>query len=102
MAVHTCTRCGQVRAKLGEDICPVCWLVAELAREHTAGDHAQLLNVSCVACTRPLGKQRSRALTAVPLGPMPERRGHVRCYQQGLHEATRAGRAWCRRQVAGG
>jgi hypothetical protein len=44
-----------MRAKYGEKLCPVCWLVRELAREHKAGEHdPEKPNASCVACMRPL------------------------------------------------
>jgi hypothetical protein len=59
MAVHLCGTCGQVRARAGEDICPVCWLVRELAREHRDGEHTTI-NESCVACTRMSTKPSAR------------------------------------------
>lgn len=51
-----------IRAKRGEDLCPVCWLVAELAREHKAGEHndPEHPNASCVDCMRPLRASRTR------------------------------------------
>jgi hypothetical protein len=60
MAVHMCGTCGQVRARAGEDMCPVCWLVRELAREHRDGEHTTI-NESCVACTRMPTKPTARA-----------------------------------------
>lgn len=64
MAVHLCGTCGQVRARVGEDICPVCWLVRELRREHDDGEHTAI-NSSCVDCTRTLTKKQFRDLIRV-------------------------------------
>lgn len=74
----TCRRCGQTRARRGDDLCPVCWLVQELAREHRAGEHARV-NPSCVACTQP---------------DPPARTSHEMC----SHAATASERAKCRRR----
>lgn len=118
MAVHLCGICGQVRARSGEDICPVCWLVDELKREHDAGDHTAI-NSSCVDCTRTLTKKqfrnlvrpesyqkaidKSRAQTkaekkSVPRKMRAERIDHSQCG----HPMTPPARAICRAKKSTG
>lgn len=76
----TCRKCQVVRAKGQGELCPVCWLVDELAREHRDGEHVDKFNSSCVACTR---KANSVILP-------PQR--HDDCD----HPKTREARARCR------
>jgi hypothetical protein len=52
VARYTCPKCSAVRSKGPKELCPVCWLVAELKREHLAGEHADRVNSSCINCTR--------------------------------------------------
>lgn len=73
MAVHLCGTCGQVRARDGEDICPVCWLVRELRREHQAGEHTTI-NSSCVDCTRTLTEKQFRDLVRTRPLAEPQKR----------------------------
>ena len=101
MAVHMCGTCGQVRARAGEDICPVCWLVRELAREHRDGEH-QEPNASCIACTRaqkPARPNRSKRRTksVVTSEPVGIRIDHSQCN----HPMTPRERAKCRTKKRG-
>jgi hypothetical protein len=91
MAVHLCGTCGQVRARAGEDICPVCWLVRELAREHWDGEHTTI-NESCVACTRIPTKPKSTGRTV-----LADRIDHSKCD----HPMTPRERAKCRAKKRG-
>ena len=79
----TCSKCQVVRSKEKGGVCPVCWLVAELVREHRDGEHVDRENSSCVDCTQRLNRD-------VKLPPM----SHKDC----SHERTLAARNNCRRK----
>lgn len=48
--VVICHQCGIQRAKAGDRVCPVCWLLNTLRDEHRAGDHDTTPNPSCRRC----------------------------------------------------
>jgi hypothetical protein len=58
MAIHTCPRCGELRAKFQNSLCSVCYLLDCLVEEHDAGEHDERTQPSCPSC-RP---RRDRAL----------------------------------------
>lgn len=78
-----CVKCRVVRSKNKGGLCPVCWLVDELAREHRDGEHVDRENRSCIDCTR----QHDNA------PPIP-RMSHKDC----THPKTLAARQECRRE----
>jgi hypothetical protein len=80
----TCNKCQVVRSKEKGGLCPVCWLVGELAREHRDKEHVDKGNASCVECTR----QMNDTSIKVPA------QNHDDCD----HERTSQARAACRRE----
>lgn len=120
MAVTTCKTCGQMRAKNGERECPVCWLIRELKREHTAGEH-EVMNASCIACTRgrnplpvigryvpptrryvkPGDVLPTPADVVIPRQPKPKLKKHVKAHDKCDHEKTPQARKKCRAERAG-
>lgn len=52
MGAFTCKKCGQLRGRAAGELCPVCWLVRELKREHKSREHKARANLSCIRCAR--------------------------------------------------
>lgn len=83
MSIHPCSKCGMLRARHGDKLCSVCGLVAELKREHAAGDHdPEARNASCVDCMRPLRAHRQRQVSRRLIAAATPYAGHGELYRE--------------------
>lgn len=107
-----------MRARRGEAVCSVCFLIACLAEEHAAGEHARP-NASCKACVRLESYRSMYAADIPPETPQRVRQtlvpgtatGRLTTYKPEMqhvpmdhsrcdHEKTSKARAACRRARA--
>lgn len=100
MGARTCGTCGQVRARPGENECPVCWLVRTLREEHDAGEHSGTVNASCIACTRAERERAKRLPATHPKASQRRSEGSQTSHAKCKHPNTKGERAKCRRRQA--
>lgn len=97
----TCSDChvqlnsSNTRHHRQHDLCDACYELAGLENEHQDGMHEDEAVADCLMCDPNARKDRSRKArpSTIP-GPM---QSHAACYAAGTHEATKAGRAACRK-----
>jgi hypothetical protein len=76
-------------------MCDRCYDMAGLENEHQDGYHEDQAVADCLMCNPDARGDRSRKGHE---GTAPKTQGsHADCYAKGAHEATKAGRAACRK-----
>lgn len=82
-----CTKCGTLPTAKNE-LCSLCGLVAELHRQHEAGEHVAVVE-ACITCTR--SRTAARAASAAEYNATT-RISHRDC----THPKTKSARTVCR------
>jgi hypothetical protein len=96
MGATPCKKCGKIRARAGDKLCSVCWLVRELKREHNRGEHDERENPSCIRCSRARLKKMPMPSMPAPGKTAPAGYSGPFSHKDCTHPHTASARAKCR------